>query len=552
MEKRVFRIEGMTCEQCALAIEKTLLGNPGVHSAQVSYARGEGEIEMTEPASFEELKNMVHKKGYELFLVESDPSVSSPISSGQPPEMPRHVVIIGAGSGAFAAAIRSTELGARVTIIERGTIGGTCVNVGCVPSKILIRQAHHIQQSMFPPFEGIMSTKPDFFGPLLEKQREERVLELREEKYSRLLRDLPNVTFIEGTASFQNERVVLVRKNEGGEAVLAADRILVATGSRPHIPEIPGLSGTPFWDSTDALFSKDVPREMVILGGGFVALEIGQAYQRLGSRVTIIDRNPQILKRMEPELGKSLERYLSEEGIRFLLSAKVIGVEYEKGRFTVHLEGMKVEGDVVMVATGRTPNTDGLSLERAGVLSNSHGEIIVNEHLETNVPGVFAVGDCTSLPKFVYVAAAAGTKAGTDMMEKELAKLDLSVLPEVIFTDPQVAVVGLSESDAVFSGMDVSVRTVTLDQVPRALANFDTRGWVKMVAEKKSGRLLGVQVLAPDGGEVIQTAAMGISCGRTVREIGDQFFPYLTMVESLKLCAQSFYKDVKQLSCCAG
>jgi mercuric reductase len=291
---------------------------------------------------------------------------------------------------------------------------------------------------------------------------------------------------------------------------------------------------------------------MLILGGGFVALEIGQAYQRLGSRVTIIDRNPHILKRMGPDIGESLEGYLSKEGIRFLLGTTVLRVEHEKGRFTAHLEGMKVEGDAFLVATGRTPNTPELELEKAGVLINSRGEIVVNDQLETNIPGIFAVGDCTSFPKFVYVAAASGTRAGSNMMNPGSAKIDLSVLPEVIFTDPQVAVVGLSESDAGSMGMDFDVRTVSLDQVPRALANFDTRGWVKMVADKNSGRLLGVQVLAPEGGEVIQTAAMAIACGRTVREIGNQFFPYLTMVESLKLCAQSFNKDVKQLSCCAG
>jgi mercuric reductase len=549
MEKIAFRVEGMTCDHCALTIEKTFLKNPNVISARVSYARGAGEIEVKEPASFEELQKEVHEEGYELFPGDpasfGGPDVSSDTSL-------RHIVIIGAGSGAFAAALRASELGARVTLVERGTIGGTCVNVGCVPSKILIRQAHHVHQSMCPPFEGIRPTTPEFSAPLLKKQREGRVLELREEKYSRLLRDLPNVTFIEGTASFQSETVVLVRKKDGSEESLVADRILVATGSRPHVPEIPGLAGAPFWTSTEALFSNDVPKEMIILGGGFVALEIGQAMQRLGSRVTIIDRNPQILKRMDVDIGKSLQTYLAGEGIRFLLNAKVLGVEFENGKFTLQLDGMTVEGDGCLVATGRTPNTFGLSLEKAGVITTQNGSIVVNDRLETNVPGIFAVGDCTNLPKFVYVSAASGTRAAINMMGKETANLDLSVLPEVIFTDPQVAVVGLSEADALSRGMEVDVRTVSLDQVPRALANFDTRGWVKMVAEKKTGRLIGVQVLAPEGGEVIQTAAMAIAGGRTVREIGDQFFPYLTMVECLKLCAQSFYKDVKQLSCCAG
>ena len=552
MEKISFRVEGMTCDHCALTIEKTLLKNPTVVSARVSYASGTGEIEVKEPSSFEDLKKVVHDEGYELFASNGDSSMTASSSWEESSEPPRHVVIIGAGSGAFAAAIRSSELGARVTLVERGTIGGTCVNVGCVPSKILIRQAHHVHQSMFPLFEGIRPTRPEFSGPLLAKQREERVLELREEKYSKLLRGLPNVEFMDGTASFENGRTVHVRKIDGTEVTLAADRVLVATGSRPHIPEIPGLAGTPFWSSTEALFEKNIPSELIIMGGGFVALEIGQAYQRLGTRVTIISRNPQILNRMDSDIGKSLQTYLAGEGIRFLLKANVLKVEYENEKFTVHLDGMKVAGDAFLIATGRTPNTFGLGLEKAGVATTPDGSIIVNDRLETNVPGIFAVGDCTSLPKFVYVAAASGTRAAINMMGKESKILDLSVLPEVIFTDPQVAVVGLSEAEALSRGMEVDVRTVSLDQVPRALANFDTRGWVKMVAEKQSGRLIGVQVLAPEGGEVIQTAAMAMAGGRTVREIGDQFFPYLTMVESLKLCAQSFYKDVKQLSCCAG
>lgn len=551
MKKVTFQVERMTCDHCARTVEKALRQIPGVSASRVSYSEGGGEAEVRDDVPFSRLKQAVREAGYDLLAGRGTVQTATPPGL-QPPGSERHVVIIGAGSGAFAAAIRASDLGAKVTLIERGTLGGTCVNVGCVPSKILIRQAHHVYEPMSQPFEGIESFRPDFSNSRLKRQRESRVLELREEKYARLLRELPNVTFLEGTASFRDSRTVFVRLTDGSERSLTADRILIATGASPSVPEIPGLSGTPYWTSTEALFSETVPARLIVLGGGFVSVEIGQSYRRLGAQVTIVERNAQILNRMDPDLGKGLQKYLEEEGIRFLFDVEPMKIEYHKGLFRVVFKGLALEGDALLVATGRTPNTQDLSLENAGVSTNAEGAIVVDERLETTVPGIFAVGDCTNLPKFVYVAAAGGTRAAVNMLEPEPVSLDLSVLPEVIFTDPQVAVVGLTESEALSKGLEVETRILSLDQVPRALANFDTRGWVKMVAEKTTGRLIGVQILAPEGGEVIQTAAMAILAGRTVREIGDQLFPYLTMVESLKLCAQSFHKDVTQLSCCAG
>lgn len=553
MKKWIFAVAGMTCDHCALTVEKKLRKTPGVISSRVSYSERTGEAEVQDDVPFSRLEEVVRQSGYDLSPVEKgivrDLDSRRDFNSS---ESSRHIVIIGAGSGAFAAAIRATEMGARVTLVERGNIGGTCVNVGCVPSKILIRQAHHVHQPASQPFEGIESSRPVFFEFLLKKQREERVLQLQEEKYVRHLRELPNISFLAGNASFVDARTIRVHLNDGTEQILVADRILIATGSRPGIPEIPGLDTSPYWTSTDALFSEEIPSRLIVLGGGFVAAEIGQAYSRFGAQVTIVERNGQILRKMEPDLGKGLQKYLEEEGVRFMLNAEPLRVDYHNGMFHVVLKGGTLEGDALLVATGRTPNTQDLNLEKAGVQTNMEGAIMVNERLETNVPGIFAVGDCTNLPKFVYVAAAAGTRAAINMLGKEPASLDLSVLPEVIFTDPQVGVVGLTESEALSRGIEVETRILSFDQVPRALVNFDTRGFVKMVADKRSGRLLGVQLLAPEGGEVIQSAAMAIQAGRTVREIGDQLFPYLTMVESLKLCAQSFYKDVKQLSCCAG
>ena len=550
-----FFVEGMTCDHCARSVEKALRGLPGVVSAQVAYEAGAGEAEVEPGTAFEAMQKAVRQAGYDL-RPKGESSLQgnqrNPGAGGNA-SSPRHLVIIGAGSGAVAAALRATDLGARVTLVERGTLGGTCVNVGCVPSKILVRQGHQVHTVKAPPFSGIAPHSPEISPSLLAEERTRRVLELREEKYSRILRETPGVEVLTGEARMEGSRTVVVREGTGNERRLAADRILIATGSQPHVPEIPGLAQTPFWTSTEALFAKEIPRHLIVLGGGFVALEIGQAWRRLGAEVTLVIRGERILSKMEEDLGRDLGRYLEGEGVKIVPQATPSRVDHRNGTFSVTLsDGDTLTGDSLLVATGRHPNTRGLGLDSVGVRTNPAGEIVVDNRLETSVPGIFAAGDCTTLPKFVYVAAASGTRAATHMMGAGEDPLDLAVLPEVIFTDPQVARVGLTEEEAREKGYSPVARTLPFDKVPRALVNFDTRGWIRMVADERTGQLLGCTVLAPEGGEVVQSAAMALARGLTVQEIGRMFFPYLTMVESLKLCAQSFSKDVGRLSCCAG
>lgn len=549
MKSMTFNVQGMTCDHCALTVEKNLLQIHGVAGARVSFETRTGEVDLNNDVPFTLLRDAVRHAGYELEETGAKDRTSPPKSPDSGENL--HVAIVGAGSGAFAAAIRAAEGGARITMIERGTVGGTCVNVGCVPSKILIRQAHHAYEPLSQPFEGIRSDRARMDPHLLKRQRENRVLELRDKKYVQLLNAYPSITMREGTASFVDDRTLLIKDPQGSETVLEADRILIATGSRPAIPDIPGLASTPFWTSTEALFSRKIPDHLIILGGGVVAVELGQSYRRLGARVTLIQRGDRLLKRTDPDLGTSLQTYLEEEGIRILLNTVPRGVAHRQGIFHVDLENESLKGDAFLVATGRTPNTEGLGLERAGVETDLSGAIVIDGSLRTGNPHVWAVGDCTTLPKLVYVAAKGGTVAAVNMLGGE-ALMDVTVLPEVIFSDPQVATVGLAFDEAEDRGIEVESRRLSLDQVPRALVNFDTRGFVKIVAEKSTGKIVGVQILAPEGGEVIQSAAMAIQGGRTVNEIADQFFPYLTMVESLKLCAQSFSRDIHKLSCCAG
>ena len=258
-----------------------------------------------------------------------------------------------------------------------------------------------------------------------------------------------------------------------------------------------------------------------------------------------------LLSKYESALGAGLKNIFEQEGIRVLTHTLPSAVRHESGQFVLDTPVGEIRGDRLLVATGRAPNTDELQLDQAGVETGLRGAIVIDEHLRTSAEHIYAAGDCTDQPQFVYVAAAAGTRAAVNMLGGD-ASLDLSAMPEVIFTDPQVAIVGKTEAQVKKDGMAVDSRTLTLDYVPRALANFDTQGFIKLVAERESGRLLGAQILAAEGGEVIQAAALALRNRMTIQDLGEQLFPYLTMVEGLKLCAQAFTKDVKLLSCCAG
>lgn len=460
------------------------------------------------------------------------------------------IAIIGSGSAAFAAAIRATEAGAKVTVIEAAAIGGTCVNIGCVPSKIMIRAAHIAYLQGHHAFSGLQQQAAIVDRKALLAQQQERVQALRHAKYESILEANPGIRLERGFARFKDTQTLFVKKADGSETEIFADRILIATGRSPAIPDTPGLQGTPYWTSTDALVAENLPQHLIVHGGSVVALELAQAFLRLGSRVTLLARST-LLSKEDPAIGAALKAVLESEGMRVLTDTNIQDVRFFGKQFQVDVGAEVLHGDHLLLATGRKPNTANLGLDKAGVTTDARGAIIIDDHMRTSAAPIYAAGDCTNQPQFVYVAAAAGTRAAINMSGGD-AVLDLSAMPAVVFTDPQVATVGLSEAQAQQHGITTDSRTLTLDNVPRALANFDTRGFIKLVVEKTSGRLLGAQVLAAEGGEIIQTAVMAIRAHMTVHELAGQLFPYLTMVEGLKLCAQTFSRDVKQLSCCAG
>ncbi len=571
MRTCTLHITGMTCDHCAKSIEEALAGMAGVVEAQVSYDEGTARIKTEAGVDSAKLIDAVQGKGFGAEVRDrkgstvakgvSDRPRISVVDTPTPSVKPRRrlrgaleVAIIGSGGAAFACAIRAAEEGAKVTLIERGTLGGTCVNVGCVPSKIMIRAAHLAHLQAEHPFDGIKKRMAVLDRRALLAQQQARVEELRQVKYESILESNSRITLLDGSAHFTKGRTLMVREPGGTEKRLRADRILIATGASPAIPAMPGLKGTPYWTSTEALVAERLPEHLIVYGGSVVAVELGQAFLRLGSRVTLIARST-LLSKTDPAIGEGLKGALAAEGMRILTHTSLKQVSFRRQwfrkRFSVDIGSETLIGDRLLVATGRTPNTGGLGLENVGVKTDQRGAIVVDDHMRTSAGHVYAAGDCTTQPQFVYVAAAAGTRAAINMMGGEAA-LDLSAVPEVVFTDPQVATVGLTVAQASEQGFKVESRTLSLDNVPRALANFETRGFIKLVSEREGGRLLGAQVLAGEGGEVIQTAALAVRERLTVNNLADQLFPYLTMVEGLKLCAQTFTKDMKQLSCCAG
>lgn len=546
MESKTIHIVGMSCDRCAHAIQKALTALPGV-TAEVSNLEGIARVESTAGIGIQRLLQTIRTMGYRARLAGGLRPERLPNGSTSSP----HVAIIGSGSAAFAAAIKSVEEGARVTLVEGGeVIGGTCVNVGCVPSKIMIRAAHIAHLQARHSFSGIVLNKPRIDRSALVAQQQSRVEELRHAKYENILESHPGIQLQHGWACFRDAHTLIVAGTDGTETIVTADYILIATGASPAIPEIPGLKDTPYWTSTEALVAETLPEHLVVIGASVVALELAQAFLRLGSKVTIMARSV-FLSKEDPAIGQGLVKVFEEEGARVLLHTLPDSVVHDGQGFILSSKAGEIRCNQLLVATGRNPNTERLMLDKVGIRTGRSGAIIIDKHMRTSVDHIYAAGDCTDQPQYVYVAAAAGTRAAINMTGGDAA-LDLSAMPAVVFTEPQVGTVGLTETEAEKQGIDAESRTLALENVPRALANFDTRGFIKLVAEKESGILLGAQVLSAEGGEIIQAAALAIRNRMTVGDLGDQLFPYLTMVEGLKLTAQTFTRDVKQLSCCAG
>ena len=462
------------------------------------------------------------------------------------------LVVVGAGSAGFSAAITAAELGAQVALVGHGTIGGTCVNIGCVPSKALIRATEAVRHAndAAARFDGIESGARVVDWAAQIAQKDALVAGLRQAKYADLLPEYNNLVYHEGPARLVDGGVQVAGQHIGSE------RIIITTGARPALPGIPGIADVSPLDSTTALALTELPRSMIVLGGGYIGVELAQTFARAGVEVTLVFRS-RLLPEAEPEIGAALATYLADEGIKI-----VSGITYESARKTddggvalaIARDGRPeiLTAERILVATGRRSNTEALGLAETGIDLTPAGAIIVDDRMRTSKAGVYAAGDVTGKDQFVYMAAYGAKLAAKNALNGNSLSYDNTAMPAVVFTDPQVASVGMTEAQARAAGHSVRTSVLSLDNVPRALAARDTRGLIKLVADGSTRKLLGAHILAPEGADSIQTAALAIRCGLTIDDLSETIFPYLTTVEGLKLAAQTFDRDVKKLSCCAG
>ncbi|MFQ5347321.1 MAG: mercury(II) reductase [Rhodothalassiaceae bacterium] len=460
------------------------------------------------------------------------------------------LAVIGAGSAGFSAAITAAETGARVALIGSGTIGGTCVNVGCVPSKTMIRMAEAVHgaatASRFPGVVGEAHVE-DWQAAIMGK--DSLVADLRRKKYIDLLPAYPDIVYIEGRARFTATGLLV----DG--APFHADRIVIATGASPALPDIPGAAAVPYLTSTTALSLPRLPRSLLVIGGGYIGCELAQMFARVGVAVTLVTRR-RLLPDAEAEVAQALTGYLCAEGLGIETGLSYRGIAAGDGgiELVVERDGEEttLAAEQVLFATGRRPNTQGLGCAAAGIETAPDGAIVVDSHMRTSRAGIYAAGDVTGRDPFVYMAAYGGKIAARNALEGDRHAYDNHAMPWVVFTDPQLAGVGLGEAQARAAGIEPKVSVLPLDAVPRALAARDTRGMIKLVADRQTDRLVGAQILAPEGSDSIGTAALAIRAGLTTRQLAEMILPYLTTVEGLKLAAQAFEKDIARLSCCAG
>jgi mercury(II) reductase len=460
------------------------------------------------------------------------------------------LAVVGAGSAGFSAAIAAADQGANVALIGHGTIGGTCVNVGCVSSKTMIRATETLHQAEAASrFAGIRAEGRIADWRAVVRQKNELVSSLRQAKYIDLLPHYNTVAYREGRARFTRDGVTV-----DGEPIKAG-KVIIATGAAPAVPAIPGIETIPYLTSTTALELEQLPKSLLVIGGGYIGCELGQIFARAGVKVTITTRR-RLLPEAEPEISYALAQYLAQEGIwvRGGLSYRQIRQTPEGVALSVVVDDCAetIVAERVLVSTGRQPNTAGFGLSEAGIALLPNGGIKVDDRMRTSKLGVYAAGDVTGRDQFVYMAAYGARIAAANALNGDSKRYDATAMPAVVFTDPQVASVGLTERAALNQGFRVKSSTLDLGAVPRALAARDTRGLLKLVADASTGKLLGAHILAPEGADSIQTAALAIKAGLTVEDLADTIFPYLTTVEGLKLAAQAFSKDVAILSCCAG
>lgn len=461
------------------------------------------------------------------------------------------LIIIGGGAGAFAAAIRADELKAKTALINSGLpLGGTCVNVGCVPSKTLLYAGEVLYYAKQHGIPGVELEIKSFDFQKVVQDELSLVEHLRQEKYEKVLKNLEYVKSIEGKAKFISKNEVEVN----GEK-LTADKFIIATGSTANVPPIKSISEVGFVTHIDALRLKKQPKELIIVGAGPLGLEFAQMFSRFGTKVTVLQRGNSIFPSSEKVLTDRLAEVLSREGIiiKTNVAVKSARKENDKKVISYSIGGTQEEifADEILLAAGKTPNTQGLGLDIVGVEINKQQAVVVNQYFQTSNKNIFAVGDVTNGSlRLEPTAGHEGTLAAENALKSTTLSIDYNVVPYTIFTDPQLAGVGFTEDEQMKQMGACACRTVSFEDVPKAIIMRRTEGLIKMVIHPSTKQIMGVHILAPNAGELIAKAIVLIKNKNTVDDVISSLPVFPTLSEAIKLVALSFTKDISKLSCC--
>lgn len=451
------------------------------------------------------------------------------------------VTVIGSGPGGYVAAIRCAQLGLKTAIIEKyPTMGGTCLNVGCIPSKALLDSSEHFENAKHNfANHGILINEPTADLARMITRKDEVVEQTT--KGIQFLMDKNKITVFEGVGSFESSTQVKVTKNDGSTEVLDSKYIIIATGSKPSSLPFITLDKERVITSTEALKLKEIPKHLVVIGGGVIGLELGSVYKRLGSEVTVVEFMDKIIPTMDGALSKELNKVLRKQGMKFLLSTAVQAVERNGDSVKVTAKDKKgeevvVEGDYVLVSVGRKPYTDGLSLEKAGVDLDERGRVKTNEHLQTNVSNIYAIGDVVAGAMLAHKASEEGVLVA-EQLAGQKPHINYNLIPGVVYTWPEVAAVGKTEEQLKEEGVAIKVGNFPMRALGRSRASGDVDGFIKIIADEKTDEVLGVHMIGARAADMIAAAVTAMEFRASAEDIARMSHAHPTFAEAIKEAA---------------
>ena len=445
-------------------------------------------------------------------------------------------IVVGSGQGGTPLCTALANAGLRTALVEREHVGGTCVNEGCTPTKTMVASARVAYLARRGADYGVLTGDIRIDMSRVRQRKRDIVNSFRDGNQGSIEKTA-NLELIFGEASFTGPKSMLVRLKDGGQRVLNGEKIFINAGARPAVPALEGLKDIPFLNSTSIIELDTVPEHLLVLGGGYVGLEFGQMFRRFGSRVTIIQSGTQLLNREDTDVADAVAAILRQDGVEILLNATATRVE-RKGvqiQLTVHVgnESRSLNGSHLLVATGRVPNSDSLNLLAAGVATGKRGFIQVNRKLETNVPGIFAVGDIKGGPAFTHISYDDFRILRTNLIEHGDATTEGRLVPYTVFIDPQLGRVGLSETEARAQNRKIRVARMPMTAVARALEVDETRGFMKAIVDAETDQVLGAVVLGVEGGEVMSMLELAMMGKLPYTRLRDAVLAHPTLAESL-------------------